>query len=181
MSFFEPPPPPEPITPEQFEVPDWYGPPEGVLGGVVPLELLLARSEKAAVVIESATVYPTGIELVIDVHWRERSEEWLFPGGFEHRRRRQGGGLPDELFRAGVQFADGSKATTLESGLDMPIAVAYGEGSTAGRGAGLRWRTMRSPRNKRRRVRCSCLGAGVVVVSVIHNRSGSGRCRLKGR
>ena len=57
------------------------------------------------------------------------------PGGFEHRRRRAGGGLPDELFRAGVQFADGSKATSLESGLDMPIAVAYGEEQTAGGGA----------------------------------------------
>jgi hypothetical protein len=135
VSFFEPPPPLEPITPEQVEVPEWYGPPEGVLGGVVPLELLLARSDKAGVVIESATVYPTGLEFVIDVHWRERSEEWLFPGGFEHRRRRAGGGLPDELFRAGIQFADGSKATSLESGLDMPIAVAYGEEQTAGGGA----------------------------------------------
>jgi hypothetical protein len=73
VSFFEPPPPPEPITPEQFEVPEWYGPPEGVLGGVVPLELLLARSEKAAVVIESATVYPTGLEFVIDPGQRHAS------------------------------------------------------------------------------------------------------------
>jgi hypothetical protein len=44
-----------------------------VLGGVVPLELLLARSEKAAVVIESATVHPTGLELVIDMRCREPS------------------------------------------------------------------------------------------------------------
>ena len=77
MSFFEPPLPPEPVTPEQFEVPEWCGPPQGVLGGVVPLELLLARSEKTAVVIESATVYPTGLEFVIDVRWREPSVDWL--------------------------------------------------------------------------------------------------------
>jgi hypothetical protein len=132
MSFFEPPPPPpEPETPEDFEVPEWYGSPRGVLGGVVPLELLLARSDKAAVVIESATVYPTGMEFVIDVRWRERSEEWLFPEGFERRRRRAEGGLPDELFRSGVQFADGSKATSLGSGLDMPLAVAHGEQEAA--------------------------------------------------
>jgi hypothetical protein len=130
VSFFEPP-PPEPLTPEEFEVPEWYGPPQGVLGGVVPLELLLARSDKAAVVIESATVYPTGMEFVIDVRWRERSEEWLFPEGFERRRRRAGGGLPDELFRSGVQFADGSKATSLGSGLDMPLAVGRGEEEAA--------------------------------------------------
>jgi hypothetical protein len=48
-----------------------------VLGGVVPLELPLARSEKAAVVIESATVYPTGLEFLIDVRWREPSVDWL--------------------------------------------------------------------------------------------------------
>jgi hypothetical protein len=131
VSFFEPPPPPEPITPEEFELPKWYGPPQGVLGGVVPLELLLARSNKAAVVIESATVYPTGMEFVIDVRWRERSEEWLFPEGFERRRRRAAGGLPDELFRSGVQFADGSKATSLGSGLDMPLAVGHGEEEAA--------------------------------------------------
>jgi hypothetical protein len=103
-----------------------------VLGGVVPLELLLARSEKAAVVIESATVYPTGLEFIIDVRWREPSVDWLWPEGFE-RHRRRGGALPDDLFRAGVQFSDGSKATTLECGLDMPIAVAHGEEQSAER------------------------------------------------
>jgi hypothetical protein len=65
--------------------------------------------------------------IIIDVRWRERSEEWLFPEGFERHRRRAGRRLPDELFRAGVQFADGSKATSLGSGLDMPLAVGHGE------------------------------------------------------
>ena len=45
------------------------------------------------------------MEFVIDVRWREWSGEWRYPEGFE-RRRRRGGGLPDELFRSGVQFAD---------------------------------------------------------------------------
>jgi hypothetical protein len=124
VTFFEPPPLPEPIVPEVIEVPEWAGPPHGVLGGVVPLGLLLARSERAAVAIESTTVYPTGIEFVIDVRWREPSVEWLWPQGFDRRRR--GGGLPDELFRFGVQFSDGTKATSLGSGLDVPLAVAYG-------------------------------------------------------
>jgi hypothetical protein len=83
-------------------------------------------------VIESATVYPTGLEFIIDVRWREPSVDWLWPEGFE-RHRRRGGALPDDLFRAGVQFSDGSKATTLECGLDMPIAVAHGEEQSAER------------------------------------------------
>lgn len=137
VSFFEPPPPPpEPPTPERFDTPEWWGPPDDVFGGVVALELLLARSEQAAVVIESATAYPTGVEFTIDVRWREQSPEWRWPSRewrwsrFEHRRSRSGE-LPDELFRAGVQFADGSKATTLESGLDVPVAVSDEEHDVA--------------------------------------------------
>jgi hypothetical protein len=125
VSFFEPPPPPEPPTTERFDTPEWWGPPDDVFGGVVALELFLARSEKAAVVIESATAYPTGVEFTIDVRWREQSPEWRW-SRFEHHRSRSSE-LPDELFRAGVQFADGSKATTLESGLDVPVAVSDAE------------------------------------------------------
>jgi hypothetical protein len=123
VSFFEPPPPPEPITPEEFEVPEWYGPPQGVLGGVVPLELLLARSDKAAVVIESATVYPTGMEFVIDVRWQERSEEWLFPEGFERRRRRAGGAWAKEnLARAKQTLPNGYCGLPLQQRCPHPNA-----------------------------------------------------------
>jgi hypothetical protein len=180
VSFFEPPPPPpEPIIPEEFEVPEWYGPPEGVLGGVVPLELLLARSDKAAVVIESATVYPAGMEFVIDVRWRERSEEWLWPGGYR-RRRRHGGGC-----------------RTTCSALAISLRMArrpprWGPVSTCQLQSRMGWRSrawqpdssrmMRSPRRRwYRAVRCLSSGAPVVVGSAIHNRSGCGRCRLKGR
>jgi hypothetical protein len=53
-SVREPPePPPEPQ-------PDWFGPPTGTLPGVAPLELVLARSDLAAVCITRISAYPNG-------------------------------------------------------------------------------------------------------------------------
>lgn len=101
----------------------WSGPPQNALGGVVALELLLARSDRAAVVVASATAYPAGVEFTVDVrHLPEeeadsaakwRGPPWHYPYG-------EGGELPDELLRLGVEFADGAKVTTLRPGLPSP-------------------------------------------------------------
>ena len=58
--FFEaPPPPPEPRH-EVYRSPPWFGPPEGMLPGIVALELVLARSDRAAVCVTRAAAYPDG-------------------------------------------------------------------------------------------------------------------------
>ncbi len=114
--FFEP--PPLPLEKHRRPIrPPWSGPPEGTLPGVVPLELLLARSDKAAVYVTHLAVYPAGFELEIQAAAAAGEEDeqlefdhdlfgrhWPSPG-----RNRE---LPAELLRIGVQFADGSKATT---------------------------------------------------------------------
>jgi hypothetical protein len=110
--------------------PAWQGPPENVLGGVAALELLLARSEKAVVVIDSATAYPTGVEFTVEVRWRGESPDWIWRGLSPGPHKSWSGELPDELLRLGVQFADGSKATTLDSG----PAERFGGGLREGRG-----------------------------------------------
>jgi hypothetical protein len=103
------------------------GPPDDVRGGVVALNLVLARSQKAVVAVGSATAYPTGIEFAVDVHWRvgEADAAW-HPGAWRHRRD-YGGELPDDLFRVGVELADGSRATTLDAtppgSIAPPVAV----------------------------------------------------------
>jgi hypothetical protein len=118
VSFFEPPPaPPEPPPAERWEPLAWEGPPEDVLGGVVALELLLARSQMAAVAISSATAYRTGFEFTVELRLREDRQDRVWMGPPWEHRRSQSGELPDDLFRLGVQFGDGSKATTLDSGL----------------------------------------------------------------
>jgi hypothetical protein len=139
VSFFEPPPlPPEPPPAERWEPLAWEGPPEDVLGGVVALELLLARSQMAAVAIGSATAYRTGLEFTVELRLREDRQDrvWMGPP-WEHRRSRSGE-LPDDLFRVGVQFEDGSKATTLDTGLSGTFVgprggvVDYSSGGTIG-------------------------------------------------
>ena len=41
--------------------PEWLGPPAGELGGVVPLGLVLARSELGVVALSHAIAYSTGV------------------------------------------------------------------------------------------------------------------------
>ena len=116
-SFFEPPPPPpEPEPPP--ELPDWFGPPQGTLPGVVALELVLARSEIAAVCITRLAAYPNGFEFDVVTLTAPGQEYELDPMLFgphrHHRRQRRDEGIAGEILRLGVEFADGSKATNLQ-------------------------------------------------------------------
>jgi len=114
--FFEPPPAPAEPPPRPAH-PPWFGPPAGILPGVVALELVLARSERAAVCVSRIGAYPTGFEIAL-LTMAGEDDEALDPGLFgmrRHRMRRRaqaGGSLPDDTLRFGVQFSDGRKATS---------------------------------------------------------------------
>jgi len=109
--FFEPPPQtPPPQRPPRYRRPAWAGPPEGTLPGVLALECMLARSERAVVWVSHLGVYPTGFGFEVVVHTSEDDDE-LDPFEFGHVRRRARAELPAGLLRLGVQFPDGSKAT----------------------------------------------------------------------
>ena len=97
--------------------PRWLGPPEDSFGVLVPLRLVVVRTADLAVAIPSATGYRNGFgfELAIrraaaegDAFALDRTLDWL---GRE-------GSPPPEVLRVGVQFADGQKATSLESWWD---------------------------------------------------------------
>jgi hypothetical protein len=97
--------------------PRWLGPPEDSFGVLVPLRLVVVRTADLAVAIPSATGYRNGFgfELAIrraaaegDAFALDRTLHWL---GRE-------GSPPPEVLRVGVQFADGQKATSLESWWD---------------------------------------------------------------
>jgi hypothetical protein len=115
MGFFEPPEPPS-EQPPPVSLPEWIAPPVDVLGALVPLELMAARSDVAAVLLESATAYPAGVQVRIDVRWRSEAQGLVMRAGGWHYEHRAGQDLPDELFRAGFELADGSKATWLGPG-----------------------------------------------------------------
>jgi hypothetical protein len=131
MEFFEPPsvqsPPPRR---ERHRMPPWLAAPSGTLPGVVPLELVLARTAQVAVCVTRLGAYASGFELDLVTMAGDEAEE-LDPLLFEgrrmrgRRRRRRDGvsDIPDEMLRFGVEFADGRKATNTA---DQPPANLAG-------------------------------------------------------
>jgi hypothetical protein len=123
VSFFEPPPRPNLPEPEEFHEPEWFGPPRHVLGASVPLRVVLARSDEVAIAILDVTAYTNGFELKLVRRSRRRSygdfdDDFELDHPMMWRRQRamlEAGELPPELFRFGIEFSDGSKATTLGS------------------------------------------------------------------
>ena len=119
--FFQPPPPP-PEERIRHRQPVWAGPPHGMLPGVVPLELVLARSEVAAVYVSRLSAYPTGVEFdLVTIAAPGEDDEAFDPmlfGPHRHHMRRHAAGpeIPDEMLRFGVEFADGRRATNTGGG-----------------------------------------------------------------
>ena len=131
--FFEAPPaPPEPER--EYHPPPWLAPPANVLGCLVPLQLMLARTDTVAVAVAGVTAYPAGLELTVSVRRRGKGRTALEepPFGF-HRAPR--GEIPAEVLRFGVQFADGRRATSL-GGFSCPPEQAPSHPTLTPRGGG---------------------------------------------
>jgi hypothetical protein len=112
VSFFEPPPPP-PEPPEEHRQPVWIGPPENELGVTVPLRRVLFRSGDLVIALLGVVAFSNGIELQIVLRRRELPTE-PDPMHFHMRSRHaRSGELAPEVFRFGVEYADGRKATNL--------------------------------------------------------------------
>jgi hypothetical protein len=97
MSFFEKPalrPPAEP------RMPVWSRGPEDMVPGVVPVALLLARTDTHAVLIDGLLVYPTGFDFDLAVRRHPRHPR-------HHRHRPH---LWDDQLWLEVRFADGRTA-----------------------------------------------------------------------
>jgi hypothetical protein len=98
MSFFAPLPPWRPPT--DYRAPAWARGPEDMIPGVVPVALLLARTDTHAVLIDGLLVYPTGFDFDLAVRRHPRHPR------HHHDRAHLWG---DEL-RLEVRFADGRTA-----------------------------------------------------------------------
>lgn len=128
MAFFEP--PPRPPEPEPQAQPLWLGPPNNVVGVAVPVRLVLARTEEAAVVVDGLAAFPSGFELVLSVRVRTPRRQWSPLGLWRDEGQ---AGLPDDLLRFGIELADGRKATTLSGFPDRgeqegPVLIGRGGG-----------------------------------------------------
>src|SRR5438105_9664194 len=116
MAFFEPPlPPPSSPRPERRP---WWGPPDNLVGASVALGLVVGHSEKAAITLGAATAYPSGFEFGLGIRARDDLEDFLHgPPWMIQRLQRSSEPLkelPPELLRYGVEFADGTKATSIQ-------------------------------------------------------------------
>ena len=118
MGFFDLPPLPEPPPRQRHAQPEWLGPPENALGGVAPLRVVLARTERVAVAAIGATVYPQGLSFDLTVRRRPSDDEDEFVDPFGqhrfHRRRTGEPWPPPDVLRFGVGWPDGRKATMLD-------------------------------------------------------------------
>jgi hypothetical protein len=118
VGFFDVPPPPEPPR-QRHRQPVWSGPPENVLGGVAPLRVVVARTERVAVAAIGASAYPQGVtfDLVVRAH-PSAEDDWdgFFDPFGHHARHRRRAGEPwpsSHVLRFGVAWPDGRKATTV--------------------------------------------------------------------
>jgi hypothetical protein len=117
--FFERPPFPEPEPVERFAQPEWAGAPQNVLGVGVPIRVVLVRTDEVAALIDQVTAYPTGLEFDVTIAMRAVSSFPFHDVSHDlHMWRRRRGAesedLPSDLFRFGVEFADGREATSLD-------------------------------------------------------------------
>ena len=90
--------------------------PDDVLGEAVPINFVLARTPRAAVTVQHITAYPSGFEFEVGVAARLEGEIWdpmHGLAGFRGRPGQRGGEMADEILRFSIQYADGSKATSL--------------------------------------------------------------------
>jgi hypothetical protein len=148
MEFFKAPEqwPPQAPSPEPEPKP-WQGPPLRTLPGHLAETLLLAHTDRVAIAVSGLAAYPTGFTFALEtVPHRYSPREWagLDHFGFGHGIGEQHQGqLPPELLRFGVEFADGSRATSLDmlnrrhqdpdTVPDAPVLWPMGGGGGGGR------------------------------------------------
>lgn len=136
MPFFEPPPPPDVNDFGQ----DWDEPTDLHIGGVVPLEAVVARSQFAAVVLRNAVAFPEGFE----VHVVSLVRRW--PEELRSRRRRHAPFHPHDIYdddglrstylRFGIEFPDGARVTNLEQPWPMSPDATEPQHGLESRGGG---------------------------------------------
>ena len=68
--FPGPPDPPDDDGSYERPQPVWMGPPEDVLPGVVPVELILARSTSTVVMLTGMRAFPSGLQMNLGVRVR---------------------------------------------------------------------------------------------------------------
>ena len=117
VSDFFPDPPAAPVEPEETPQPEWLNAPDDVLPGVVPVELVIGRSEQAAVLLTGMRAFPTGVAMTLHVLARvslgrrfDLNDE-VFDGPYRHD---QDEAWRRDRFKWGFEFSDGRRVTSVD-------------------------------------------------------------------
>lgn len=119
--FFPDPAPPIENSDDDEKQPVWLNPPEDELPGIVPVELIIGRSDKAAVMLTGMRAFTTGLAMTVHVRTRKRLKghdliDEVFDGPYRHDQ-------DDEWRRSrlkwGFEFADGRRATSIDAWPDL--------------------------------------------------------------
>jgi hypothetical protein len=111
----EPPPVDEAVTPPAWHAyPHWLGAPAGELGRVVPLALVVGRSDRGVVALSHAVAYSTGVSLELVAYaggLTPRAAQTVFHD--QHAGRLGGEELPEGFLRLGIELPDGQRVSNI--------------------------------------------------------------------
>jgi hypothetical protein len=124
----------------------------GMLPGVAPVALVLARTDDTAVGLTDVRGYPNGFMFMLRLRWGPAADPhedvpWPFPT-LGSPDPLDGEPFPGELLRFGMQFADGRRVTNMDHYpfipedlvAEQPVLVEAGIGGEGGRlGRGASW------------------------------------------
>jgi hypothetical protein len=114
--FFPTPPDPGGVEEEDEPQPVWLNPPDDVLPGIVPVELILGRSDQAVVMLAGMRAFSTGLAMTLLVRTRIRIRGFdlndeVFDGPYRHD---QDDAWQRDRLKWGFEFADGRRATSAD-------------------------------------------------------------------
>ncbi len=125
MDFFPPlPDPPQVEDPDEAPQPAWLNAPKDMLPGVVPVELILGRSESTVVALTGIRAFPIGLEMTLSVRLRGSITAFdlnaeLFDGPYRHD---MGAEWQAGRLKWGFELADGRRVTNVDPSVweEMP-------------------------------------------------------------
>jgi hypothetical protein len=95
------------------QTPPWFGPPADELGVVVPLDLVVGRSEKGVVALTLATIYSTGLAFAAVAAARGLSNSEANRLFHEQHMFEDGEEPPSGFLRFGLELPDGERVSNL--------------------------------------------------------------------
>ena len=102
---------------EDSPQPLWLNPPEDMLPGVVPVELIIGRSDRAVVMLTRMRAFPDGLSMTLGVRTRGLMRRFDLTDEIfnEPHRHDQDDDWRRDRLKWGFEFVDGRRATNVDA------------------------------------------------------------------